>query len=179
MAAARDKKVGGLDVAMNNSLRMRRVQRVRNFDGDIEQAVHFQRTAVDQVLQRRAVQKLHGDECFAILFANIVDGANARMIQRGRGLGFPLETSQSLRVARHFIGQEFQRDEAVQPGVFGFVNDAHASAAEAFHDAVVGDGLANQRGDVGHVTAILVCGWLQVNDSEEVLARVCSRKPSR
>jgi hypothetical protein len=31
----------------------------------------------------------------------------------------------------------------VQPGVLGFVNNTHASATEAFHNAVVGDSLAN------------------------------------
>jgi hypothetical protein len=77
VAAASDEKVSRLDIAMNNSLGVRRIQRVRNFDGDIEQSVYFQRTPVDQVLQRRTVQIFHGDERPAILLANVVDGANA------------------------------------------------------------------------------------------------------
>jgi hypothetical protein len=58
-------------------------------------------------------------------------------------LCFSLKTSQGLLVPGDFIGQKLQRHEAVQPGVLGFVNNTHASATEAFHNAVVGDSLAN------------------------------------
>ena len=52
-------------------------------------------------------------------------------------------------LARVF-GQEFQGDEAVEEGVFGFVDDAHSAAAESFEDAVVRDGLSDERVWVGH-----------------------------
>ena len=113
--------------------------------------------AVDEVLQSGAVEKFHGDEGFAVLFADIVDRANVGMIQRGGCLGFALEAAEGLLVAGNFVGKKFQRDEALQAGVFGFVNDAHASAAEIFDDAVMGDGEANQRRAVGHESAILDC----------------------
>ncbi len=106
VAAAGDEKVGGLDVAMNDALGVRGVQRVGDFDADVEQAFHFQRAAVHGVLQRGAVEKFHGDEGFAVFFADIVDGANAGMVQRGGGLRFALKTPEGLLVARNFRGQE-------------------------------------------------------------------------
>ncbi len=39
------------------------------------------------------------------------------------------EAFQRLRVARQFIGKEFQADEAMQAGVFGLVDDAHPATA--------------------------------------------------
>ena len=97
----------------------------------------------DAVLQRHAVQKLHGDEGLAVLLADVVNRADVGMVQRGRGLRFALKTVERLRIARDIFGQEFQRDEAVQARVLGLVDDAHAAAAELFDDAVVRDGLAD------------------------------------
>ncbi len=53
--------------------------------------------AVDDVLQRRAFQKLHGDEGFAVLFTDVVDGADVGMVQRGGGFGFPPKAFEGLR----------------------------------------------------------------------------------
>ena len=165
MAAAGDEKIGGLDVAMNDSLGVRGIERVGNFDGDIEQAVEFERAAVDHVLQCGAIEKFHGDERLAILFANIVDGANVRMVQRRGCLRFALEAPQGLRVAGDFVGKKFQSDETLQTSVLGLVNHAHATAAKIFHDAVMGEGLANQGRAISHEPAILVCRSVQVNDT--------------
>ena len=93
------------------------------------------------MLQRLAVEILHGDEPLAIAFVDFVDGADVRMIQRRSGLRFALETRQRLRIFGHFVGKKFQRDEAVQLGVLGFVDDAHTAAAQFFDDAVVRDDL--------------------------------------
>jgi hypothetical protein len=96
-------------------------------------------------------------ESFAVFFADIVDGANVGMIQRGGCLRFTLEAAQSLLVAGNFVGKKFQRDETLEPRVFGFVDDAHASAAEILDDAVMGNGEADQRRAIGHEVAILDC----------------------
>ncbi len=63
------------------------------------------------------------------------------MIERGGRFGFAAETFQGLPVLREFFGQEFQRDEASEAGVLGFIDHAHATAAQLFNDAVVRDGL--------------------------------------
>jgi len=42
-------------------------------------------------------------------------------------------------------GKELQGNEAVQACIFGLVNDAHATATEFLHDAVVRNGLTNHR----------------------------------
>ena len=89
------------------------------------------------MLQREPVEKLHGDEGLAILFADVVDGADVRMVQGGCGLGFALEAGQRLRVAGHFLGQKLEGHKAVQTRVFRFVDDAHPAAAQLLDNAVV------------------------------------------
>ena len=103
----------------------------------------FQRTPGDAVLQRHAVEILHGDEVLTFALVNLEDHADVGMIQCRSSLCFALETGQSLRVLGDFIGQEFQGDEAMQLHVLGFVDHAHTAAAQLLNNAVVGDGLAD------------------------------------
>ena len=56
-----------------------------------------------------AVQKLHGDERFAVLVVNLVDRANVRMIQCRGSLGFALEAAEGLRLFGYLVGKERQQ----------------------------------------------------------------------
>ena len=58
------------------------------------------------MLQCITVQVFHGDERLAVLFANVVDGADIGVVEGGRGLGLAPETLQSLAVLGHAFGQE-------------------------------------------------------------------------
>jgi hypothetical protein len=69
--------------------------------------------------------------------------------------------------------QKFQRDETMEANVLCFVNDAHASAAEAFHDAIVRVGLVEERIVAGHVLDILGCGKRQVHEDAAI---ACKRR---
>ena len=101
------------------------------------------------MLQRQAVQKLHGDERLTVLVANFVDGADVGMIQCGGGLRFALKAVEGLRVFGYVVGQELQGDKAVELHVLGFVDHTHAAATELLDDAVVRNGLADQRVGAG------------------------------
>ena len=97
------------------------------------------------MLQRHAFQIFHHNECPAIFFADFVDRADVRMIQRGSCLGFTTKTLECLVVEGYFIGQEFQGDKPVQAQIFRFVDNPHTAAAEFLDDAIVRNGLADQR----------------------------------
>jgi len=47
--------------------------------------------AGDTMLQRHAIEKLHGDERLVVVLSDFIDGADVGMIQGRRGLGFALE----------------------------------------------------------------------------------------
>ena len=91
VSALGDKDVGGLDVAVDDAFGVGCIECVGNLDGQRQNQLGFHRTPGDAVLQRQAVQKLHGDERFAVLVVNFVDGADVRMIQCGGSLGFALK----------------------------------------------------------------------------------------
>jgi hypothetical protein len=48
-----------------------------------------------------------------------------------------------LRIFSNIIRQELEGDEAMQPGILGLVDHAHAAAAEFLDNAIVRDGLAD------------------------------------
>ncbi len=59
--------IGGLDVAVNDALRVRGIQCVRDLDRQTQQNIGFNGFSGDAMLQRHAIQKLHGDEWAAHL----------------------------------------------------------------------------------------------------------------
>ncbi len=99
----------------------------------------------DPVLERGAAQVLHGDERLAPVRADVVHGADAGMVQGGGRLGLPLESLQGLRIGDELFGKELESDGPAKARVLGFVDNAHAAAAQLAQDAVVRKRFANQR----------------------------------
>ena len=120
------------------------VERVGDLDAEVEDLIQLERLALDAVLERFAFQELHGDEVLALVFPDLVDGANIRMVQSRGSARLALEARQRLLVAGHFLGQELERHHAAELGVLGLVNHAHAPAAQLADDAIVGNRPADQ-----------------------------------
>ena len=150
VAAFGDEDVRGFYVAMNDVLLVSGVERVGNFDAERDEHFKCDRVMRDELFERGALQELHRDEGLAVFFANVVNRADIRMIERGGGLRFALEAREGARVGADIFGKEFQRDAAMEAIVFGFVDDAHAAGAEAFGDAVVREGFADELVGAGH-----------------------------
>src|SRR5208283_2258710 len=138
-----DKQVGRLDVAVHDALGMSGVQRIGNLNRQAGQDLGLDRLFGDTMLQRHAVQKLHGQEGFSVVLTDFVDSADIRMVQGGGRLRLSLEAGQGLRVLSDIIGQKLQGDKAVQAYVLGLVDDTHAAAAELFEDTVMRDDLVD------------------------------------
>jgi hypothetical protein len=130
---------------MDDPLGVGGVQRIRELDPELQQFLRLEGLPGDAVLQRLPLQQLHADEGLALVLVDVVDGADVRVIQGGRGPGFTPEPFEGDLVAKELLGQELQCDGSVETGVLGLVDDTHASATELLEDAVVGDGLADHR----------------------------------
>src|SRR2546423_12112851 len=95
------------------------------------------------MLQRDAIEEFHGDEGFAVLFADVVDGADVGMVEGGGSLGFPLEARQSLRITGDLFRKKFEGHEAMQADVFGLIDHTHPAAAQLLDDPVMRYGLTD------------------------------------
>ena len=144
-----DEDIGGFDVAVDDARAVRRVERVGHLDAHIQHRVQAQRAPTEAILQRRALQVLHGDERSPVLFADVVDGADVGVVERRCGAGLALKTAQRLGITRQFSRDELERNGTVQAQILGLVHHAHAAAAEPRDDAVVRERPADQGIDAG------------------------------
>src|ERR1700680_645096 len=68
--------------------------------------------------------------------ANVVEGADVRMIQAGNCFGFALEALAQFSTIGKMRGQNLDGDDPVQTGIFGAVNLTHPSGANIREDFV-------------------------------------------
>ena len=87
----------------------------------------------------------------------VPDSGGVRVVQCRCGPGFPAEPLQRRRIFRERFGHKLQRDETTELGVFGLVDNPHATTADLFDDAVMRNGLANEWVRNRHT-----CGHLRV-----------------
>ncbi len=80
------------------------------------------------------------------MLADVVNGADVGVVEGGGSPGLAPEPFQGLVGLEPPLGQELQRDLAVQVCVLGLVDDGHAAAAQLLAHAVVRDGLADHWG---------------------------------
>src|SRR5258707_5295146 len=95
----RKKYVRGLDIAMDDALRVRSLEAITNLNGNFEN--RRQREWIRQTSQLRreqgAFQELHHDERIVLVFIYPLNLANVPVIERESSFCFTLETQQSLR----------------------------------------------------------------------------------
>ena len=98
----------------------------------VAQLLHYLRQAL-------AFDELHGVVVDAAFDADGVDRDDVRVVERGGGAGFVLEAGELLLVEHRGEGQHFQGDAAAERDLLGFVDDAHAAAADLAEDAEVAE----------------------------------------
>jgi hypothetical protein len=81
VAAAGDEQIRRLDIAVNDPGVVRRLERVGDLDRHCQQQVDIERVPGHAVLQGRPFEAFHHQERAAVLFADVVDGADVGVIQ--------------------------------------------------------------------------------------------------
>src|SRR5215469_3406219 len=138
---------------------MRGIECIRNFDRKREERIHLKRLARNAVLERHPFEKLHHDKGLPVMLADLVDGADVRMIECRRCPRLAAESFERLPVRGYALGQELDRDKASEFGIFGLEDDAHTAPAKFFHDPVV------RYGGAKHEERWYVHGSCTVNES--------------
>jgi hypothetical protein len=98
LATIREEYIRRLDVAMDDALRVRRIQGIRNLSRQVQQGRFANRPYLNPLLERLPLQQLHGDEGLAFVLIDVVYGADVGVIECRRGAGFPLEALEGLGV---------------------------------------------------------------------------------
>jgi hypothetical protein len=131
-AVARDEDVLRLQVAMHHAARVSR--------GDlcavVDRLAWRQRTVSEQVAQRAAIEQFHHRVGDGAVLAEIVDRDDVRVGQRGDGTRFGFEPSACDRIVRQRVGDDLDRDVALQPRIAGAIHLAHPAGTEQVEDLV-------------------------------------------
>ena len=137
LPAAGYEDVGRLDVPVHNPGGVGRVQPVRDLNTQIEDFLDLQAAVLDVVLQGLPREQLHGDEMQAGVLADLVDGADVGMIERGGRARLALKTLDCQGIAGECRRQKLERDLAAQPRVVCLVDHPHAAATQLLQHAVM------------------------------------------
>jgi hypothetical protein len=151
---AGEKDVCRLDIAVDDARGVCRVERAGQCSGDLDELAVVQWSACQPPLQRFAVQQFHHQERNALSsYADVVDRADIRMLERGNRASLALEPRAPLWIGRHVGRQHFDGDRAIEPRVAGRVDLAHPARAERRKDLV---GAEARAGGESHVQGCAV-----------------------
>ena len=111
MAPFVEQDVPRLKVAVQDSARMNVRQSAGDLGCEPQQPFGVERFPTDSMAQRDAVEKFHRHKGAALFLADIVQGANIRVIERRRRLRFTAKTGKRLRIGSYFGGKKLESDE--------------------------------------------------------------------
>ena len=78
------------------------------------------------------------------MFAHVVDGTDIGMVEGRGGRSLALKALDGSRAFGKFLGEKFDGNVPSEAGIFRFVDDSHAAAAEFAQNAIVRDGFVEQ-----------------------------------
>jgi hypothetical protein len=135
--------VGGLQIAVDDVLLMRRFERVRDLLRDRQRLVDRDRAARDSRRQVVALDQFHdqGGEVWGLLEA--VDRPDVRMVEGRERFGFTLKARKAIRIAGHRCRQHLDRRRPLQIAVDRAIDLAHSAFAELGDDGIRPDCLAD------------------------------------
>ena len=135
VAARRNDDVGGFQVAMDDAPGVRRLERVGELESPFDQLIRRHLLA-DARVERPALEQLHHEIRTALVLADVIDRADVRMVDRRDGARLTVEPFERDRVAGDGRRKDFDRDVAIEPGVAGAIDFAHATGTDRLEDFV-------------------------------------------
>ena len=149
-----EQEVRGLDVPMDDALRVRGIQAVRRLPEPFDRTAGGKGRRPDAVVNRAAVEVLHDDERLAVVLADVEHGHDVRM--RGESSGgsrLPREPRAHVGVAGMPLREHLHGDGTAQEPVDRAVDVAHPTARD------VGDRrVARRQSPSGHADRCTRCG---------------------
>ena len=80
--------------------------------------------------KRFALDELHREEGDTVALLDGIDRDDVRMVERGNGSGFPLESGKTFRIARHRWSEHLQGDCATELRVERAIHLTHAAGTD-------------------------------------------------
>ncbi len=139
----RDQDVVRLQIAVNDAAVVSVRQRVGNLDAVADRRLGGQPVRGNEIEQRAPFHVLHRDERLRTLFADLVDGADVRVVQDRCRTRLVQQQVAPLFVALE-IAQQLDGNGSLQPRVERPIDDAHAAGAEMLDDLGTSEGACRE-----------------------------------
>ena len=120
---------------MDDTLCVRGGEPAGDPDGDLDRLPD--RSLFQLVTNRRAVQQLRDDVRRVVVGADVIDGKDIRVVERGRGASLLREPEEPIGVERERLGKDLDRDIAIEPRVTRAVHLSHPAGADRRDDLKV------------------------------------------
>ena len=132
----REHHVARLQVAVDDSLSVRLVERVRDLDSEAKHLLRRESSPGEAILERLPLEELH-DEVLDPAFApDVVERADMRVRKLRDRAGLALEALAHLFGGGETFRKDFDRDASIEAGVARPVDLAHAARSEQREDLV-------------------------------------------
>jgi hypothetical protein len=132
-----DQDVRGFEVSMQHALRVR----VLHCFGDGFQVrgrfARWQRLIANQLREVASFDQVHGEKWLAGMFADFVDGDDARVLQVRGGFSFRAEAFQLSRIGQVAAQDHLDRYGAVEADLAGAIDDTHAASRDFLQQLVI------------------------------------------
>ncbi len=128
---------------MDDALLVCGLEGLRDLPGDLQRLFNRDRSRLQPVGQRLALDQLHDEQVATVGFFESVQRGNVRVIERRQDFCFPLEPRGAIRIERERVGKDLHRHVATKLHVVGAIHLAHAPRSEGpddFIDAEPGAG---------------------------------------
>ena len=128
--------VARLQVAVNDALAMRLVERVGDLDAGLERLRDPQRALLETLRERFTFEVLHDQEISSVLMPDVIERADVRVVQAGDSLRFEFQPRAQRRIRRDLRGQDFDRDRSAKTRIGRLVDLTHPPSSHAIDDLI-------------------------------------------
>ena len=135
----RNLDVRWLQVTVHDAFLVRGVESLSDLCKELDGFLERNRSPRETLGERLPFHELHDEKVCAVEFFETMDSRDARMVQSSEELGFALEPSQPLGVARKQVGKNFDGYVALELRVARAVDFPHAARSNRGDDFIFGE----------------------------------------
>ena len=133
---------------MDDAQFMRGFEGLRDLLRDRQRVGKRYRAMRDAVGERRALDQFEHERMRRAAVFKAIDGGDVWMIERGEHLRFSPKSRQPVGIGHERVGQDLQRDVAIELGVASAIHLPHAAGAQGIDDFVGAEARARGQGQV-------------------------------
>jgi hypothetical protein len=113
------------------------VQRISDLYAEVHDLVDLEGPGEQAIVQRLSLQPLHHDEWLAIVFTDVVDGADVGVIQGRCRARFDAKALDRLSIACQLFRDELESYSSAEALIVGAIHHAHSAGTELRSDPIV------------------------------------------